>query len=197
MMMKDSKTQYCCSKFPWADERTSSKIIDNLGTRSHNGSPALTQTMSFVAAILILGSRVRILLVFLLCYESCKSFSLCLVSIRNYKYIVEHLFLQALVYHFIYLRLGTQNVSFTLICAVFLIKQLICVLSCLNYRRNIRPGTWLVSQERQFPHYFINAYVIIVFVCLSHLINFKPLNKSVLSMIRILRHQREHHRCKL
>jgi hypothetical protein len=41
MMMKDSKTPFCFSKFPWARERISPKIIENLGTRSQKGSPAL------------------------------------------------------------------------------------------------------------------------------------------------------------
>jgi hypothetical protein len=34
--MQDSKTPFCCSKFPRASERISPKIIDNLGARSHN-----------------------------------------------------------------------------------------------------------------------------------------------------------------
>jgi hypothetical protein len=41
MMMKDSKTPFCCSKFPWARERISPKIIENLLKRSQKGSPAL------------------------------------------------------------------------------------------------------------------------------------------------------------
>jgi hypothetical protein len=40
-MMKDSKTPFFCSKFPWARERTFPKIIENLGTRSQKVSPAL------------------------------------------------------------------------------------------------------------------------------------------------------------
>jgi hypothetical protein len=34
MTMKDLKTPFGCSKFPWARTRISSKIIDNFGTRS-------------------------------------------------------------------------------------------------------------------------------------------------------------------
>jgi hypothetical protein len=44
MMMKDSKTQFCCSEFPWARERISPKIIENFGMRSQKGSPALVYT---------------------------------------------------------------------------------------------------------------------------------------------------------
>jgi hypothetical protein len=39
--MKDSKTPFFCSKFPWERERISPKIIENLGTRSQKGSLAL------------------------------------------------------------------------------------------------------------------------------------------------------------
>jgi hypothetical protein len=38
--MQDSKIPFCFSKFPWARERISPKI-DNLGTWSQKGSPAL------------------------------------------------------------------------------------------------------------------------------------------------------------
>jgi len=31
MTLKDSKTQYCCSKFPWTRKRIYPKIIDSLG----------------------------------------------------------------------------------------------------------------------------------------------------------------------
>jgi len=41
--MEDSKTSNCSSKSPWARERISSKSIDNLGTRSQKGLPALLQ----------------------------------------------------------------------------------------------------------------------------------------------------------
>jgi hypothetical protein len=41
MMMQDSKTQFCCSKFPWSYKRIFAKITDNLSTRSQKGSPAL------------------------------------------------------------------------------------------------------------------------------------------------------------
>jgi hypothetical protein len=41
IMMKVSKTPFCCSKFPWKSGRISQKIIDNLGTRSEKVSPAL------------------------------------------------------------------------------------------------------------------------------------------------------------
>jgi hypothetical protein len=37
MMTKDSSTQFCYLKLPWARE----EIIDNLGTRSQKGSPGL------------------------------------------------------------------------------------------------------------------------------------------------------------
>jgi hypothetical protein len=46
MMMKDSKTEFCCSKFPWAREGISPKIIENLGMRSQKGSPALPQAVA-------------------------------------------------------------------------------------------------------------------------------------------------------
>jgi hypothetical protein len=41
--MKDSKTPFWCSKFPWARERISPNIMENLGTRSQKGSPAMVQ----------------------------------------------------------------------------------------------------------------------------------------------------------
>jgi hypothetical protein len=44
-MVKDSKTPFCCSKFPWARERISPKIVENLGKRSQKGSPALLYTI--------------------------------------------------------------------------------------------------------------------------------------------------------
>jgi hypothetical protein len=40
--MEGTKTLFCSSKFPWAQERISSKFTDNLGTRSQKLSPALT-----------------------------------------------------------------------------------------------------------------------------------------------------------
>jgi hypothetical protein len=43
MMMQDSKTPFCCSKFPWTHERISPKI-DNLGTCSQKDLPALLYT---------------------------------------------------------------------------------------------------------------------------------------------------------
>jgi hypothetical protein len=38
MIMEDSKTPSCCSKFPWALQKVLLKIIDNLGTRSQKGN---------------------------------------------------------------------------------------------------------------------------------------------------------------
>jgi hypothetical protein len=42
--MQHSKTQFCCSKFPWIRETISPKITDNLGMRSQKGSPVLFYT---------------------------------------------------------------------------------------------------------------------------------------------------------
>jgi hypothetical protein len=39
--MQDSKTPFCCSKFPWARERISPKNTENLGTYSQRGLQAL------------------------------------------------------------------------------------------------------------------------------------------------------------
>jgi hypothetical protein len=39
--MKDSKTPFCCSKFPWVRDRISPKIIDKFGTRSQRSSSAV------------------------------------------------------------------------------------------------------------------------------------------------------------
>jgi hypothetical protein len=47
MMMKNFKSPFCCSKFPWARERISPKIIENLGTRSKKVSLALPIFPSF------------------------------------------------------------------------------------------------------------------------------------------------------
>jgi hypothetical protein len=41
IMMQNSKIPFCCSKFPEPHERISLKIIDNLGTHSQKGLPAL------------------------------------------------------------------------------------------------------------------------------------------------------------
>jgi hypothetical protein len=46
MMMQDSKASFCSSKFPWAREIFSPKIIDNLVTHSQKGSPALDYTVA-------------------------------------------------------------------------------------------------------------------------------------------------------
>jgi hypothetical protein len=39
--MKDAKIPFWSSKFPWAREGISPKIIENFGMRSQKGSPAL------------------------------------------------------------------------------------------------------------------------------------------------------------
>jgi hypothetical protein len=39
--MEQSKTLFCFSKFPWIGENVYSKLIESLGTRSQNFSPAL------------------------------------------------------------------------------------------------------------------------------------------------------------
>jgi hypothetical protein len=39
MMIQDSKTSFCCSKFPCIRESASLKVIDNLGQHSQKGSP--------------------------------------------------------------------------------------------------------------------------------------------------------------
>ena len=39
--MEDSKTLFCFSKFSWIRDNISSKLIENLGTRPQNFSPAL------------------------------------------------------------------------------------------------------------------------------------------------------------
>jgi len=43
IIVEDSKTLFCPSKFPWARGRIYSKFVDNLGTRPQKGSPALRQ----------------------------------------------------------------------------------------------------------------------------------------------------------
>jgi hypothetical protein len=55
--MGDSKTLglYCSSKFPWARENISSKLIHNLGIHPLKGSPALTSILLYV----ILGLTFR------------------------------------------------------------------------------------------------------------------------------------------
>jgi hypothetical protein len=44
IIMEDSKTLFWSSKFPWAHERISWKLIGNFSTRPHKVSPALVQT---------------------------------------------------------------------------------------------------------------------------------------------------------
>jgi hypothetical protein len=36
-MTKDFSTPFCCSKFPWARDRISPKVIDNLGKKTRKG----------------------------------------------------------------------------------------------------------------------------------------------------------------
>jgi hypothetical protein len=40
--MKNRKTSFCSSNFPWARERNFSKFIENVGTCHHKFSPALS-----------------------------------------------------------------------------------------------------------------------------------------------------------
>jgi hypothetical protein len=49
MMIKDFKVPLCCTRFPWAREIISPKVIDNLGMRSQKGSPALDCSLYFVS----------------------------------------------------------------------------------------------------------------------------------------------------
>jgi hypothetical protein len=44
--MRNSKTPFCSSKFQWALESISPKIIDNLGTRSQKRLPGLGLTIA-------------------------------------------------------------------------------------------------------------------------------------------------------
>lgn len=65
MMMQDYKMQCCCSEFPWARERFSSIIVDNLSTRCLKGSSTLfyspvqgfeTTTVHFVIGLSFFNS---------------------------------------------------------------------------------------------------------------------------------------------
>jgi hypothetical protein len=48
LIMEDSKTLFCSSKFPMVCKRTTAKFIDNLVTRLHKDSPALGKTAAKV-----------------------------------------------------------------------------------------------------------------------------------------------------
>lgn len=45
MMIQDSKTPFCSSKFSWAPEIIYPKIIDNLDTGAEKGSQSRTQRL--------------------------------------------------------------------------------------------------------------------------------------------------------
>jgi hypothetical protein len=53
-MPQDTKIPFCCSKFSWARERISPKIIDSLDTRSQKGSPALDYVNNYLKEICFL-----------------------------------------------------------------------------------------------------------------------------------------------
>jgi len=56
--MEGSKTLFCSSKFPWARERISStKFIDNLGTRPKKGSPDLTYNVPLTLLMQHISAR--------------------------------------------------------------------------------------------------------------------------------------------
>jgi hypothetical protein len=59
-MMKDSKTAFFCSKILWARERISPKIIDNLGTRSQKGPPALPHTVFHISIAYFSDKRTKL-----------------------------------------------------------------------------------------------------------------------------------------
>jgi hypothetical protein len=55
IIVEDSKTLFCCSKFPWARQIISWKCVGNLGTRPLKGSPALPWTILYTHSFLRLG----------------------------------------------------------------------------------------------------------------------------------------------
>jgi hypothetical protein len=55
-MTKVTKTPFNCSKFPWASERISPKIIDGLGTRSQQAYTGLVFTFSVLRSGFFLSS---------------------------------------------------------------------------------------------------------------------------------------------